>query len=316
MSCEQDHRALEAAGARVSLAEVRWAAATLASRAFSLSFGAEPELSLVPLADLLDHDPAAPPEAELAWDAAAGAARLRATRAVAPGEEVRDSYGQRLSASDLLVDYGFWTDDAGVVDRASVPASLLAAHAGGGPLPRAPACRGLLAALGQPPAADADLPLEAGADALDVALGRLRLLLAAPAEVAAAGWGPQTAREDGEEEDAAAAAAARLAAPGGVTPETEQAARAALGGALQQLLGEYPAALRTFGYAVRGRLTPAEADVFRVLRSEVRAVQAAQAALHALEEGGEEEGEEPVAFDELASFEAGAGRARRSRAGG
>ena len=86
MSCEQDHRALEAAGARVSLAEVRWAAATLASRAFSLSFGAEPELSLVPLADLLDHDPAAPPEAELAWDAAAGAARLRATRAVAPGD--------------------------------------------------------------------------------------------------------------------------------------------------------------------------------------------------------------------------------------
>ena len=255
----------------------------------------------------LDHDPAAPPEAELAWDAAAGAARLRAGRAVAPGAEVRDSYGRRLSASDLLVDYGFWTADAGVVDRALGPASLHAAHAGGGPLPRAPAGRGLLAALGLPPAADADLPLEAGADALDVALGRLRLLLAAPAEVAAAGWGPPAAWEDGEEEDAAAAAAAaRLAAPGGVTPETEQAARAALGGALQQLLGrEYPAALGAFGYAVRGRLTPAEADVFRVLRSEVRALRAAQAALQVLEEGVEEEGEEPAAFDELASFEAG-----------
>lgn len=104
---------------------VKWAAATLLSRAFSLDLNEEepmegdmsyfgswqahqPDvLALVPWADLLCHSSEAGQEACLRYNCDLKAVVLYAHKAYQANEEVFDSYGPHLSPGDLLMDYGF-----------------------------------------------------------------------------------------------------------------------------------------------------------------------------------------------------------------
>eukprot|EP00897_Mesotaenium_endlicherianum_P006022 jgi/Mesen1/5448/ME000272S04785 len=183
-------------------AGVRWAAAVLLSRAFSLDLqefdsndalppGGQRRLrhggsiSLVPWADMLNHSSAADASACLAFSAAAGCATLRAHTAYAAGQEVHDSYGPHLSAARLFLDYGF-VDDANVIHSIDLPAAMVGCV-------RGPLNEALLSAVGLPPES-AQLSLSPkGADVS--VLAWMRSACASPQELKLAGWTPSCVRK-------------------------------------------------------------------------------------------------------------------------
>jgi len=65
------------------------------------------DIALVPFADALNHSSFADAASILTYDAATRTASLRAHKAYKAGEQVFDSYGLNLSASDTLINYGF-----------------------------------------------------------------------------------------------------------------------------------------------------------------------------------------------------------------
>jgi hypothetical protein len=96
---------------------VQWAAVMLLSRAFSLDLqeeegqawemGSDPDIALVPWADMLNHSSAAGKGSCLVYNPNSRIASLHAHRSYNQGEQVYDSYGPGLSPSKLLLDYGF-----------------------------------------------------------------------------------------------------------------------------------------------------------------------------------------------------------------
>jgi hypothetical protein len=64
-------------------------------------------LALVPWADSINHCSSAGERSMLQYDVTHDSAVLFAHKAYDAGEEVFDSYGTRLTPSDLLLDYGF-----------------------------------------------------------------------------------------------------------------------------------------------------------------------------------------------------------------
>ncbi len=85
-------------------AEFLWARTLVPSRAFGL-FGGE---ALVPMGDMLNH--AAVPDVTWGYEHPLESFVMRATRPIARGEIVRDSYGAKSNAR-LLELYGFCLDD-------------------------------------------------------------------------------------------------------------------------------------------------------------------------------------------------------------
>jgi len=92
-----------AARVRAARRLYRWATAVVASYSFVL--GDDRYQALVPAWDALNHV-SGRRNVRLAHDAASGALRMVATRAIAAGEEVVNRYGP-LSTSELLRGYGF-----------------------------------------------------------------------------------------------------------------------------------------------------------------------------------------------------------------
>ena len=86
------------------------------------SFGEE-TIALVPWADMLNHSSSAGRESCLVYNQRTGIASLKAHRAYAEGEQVYDSYGPSLSASKLLLDYGF-VDEENSILSVDLPASI------------------------------------------------------------------------------------------------------------------------------------------------------------------------------------------------
>jgi protein-histidine N-methyltransferase len=109
-SIAADHAALRAlpSFAAVTLDEFVWARLVVATRVFSITIDGADERALIPLADLLNHHR----ERETSFgrqDSAAGF-DVHALRPFAPGQEVRDSYGNKCS-SRFLTSYGFVVAD-------------------------------------------------------------------------------------------------------------------------------------------------------------------------------------------------------------
>lgn len=69
--------------------------------------GSDPDIALVPWADMLNHSSAAGKGSCLVYNPNSRIASLHAHRSYNQGEEVYDSYGPGLSPSKLLLDYGF-----------------------------------------------------------------------------------------------------------------------------------------------------------------------------------------------------------------
>jgi SET domain/Rubisco LSMT substrate-binding len=86
----------------------RWARACVSSRAFGLTIDDIATTALVPFGDLLNHDMA--PNTSWTFDPDHDAFTITATRAIAAGSEIRDSYGSK-SNPRLLLQYGFVIDD-------------------------------------------------------------------------------------------------------------------------------------------------------------------------------------------------------------
>ena len=91
----------------LDLAEFVRARLVVASRVFAFSVGGVPSACLVPLGDLVDH--ASPGEAAWCYSDAAEAYTLTASTALAAGAPIRQSYGPKSSARQLL-SYGFVID--------------------------------------------------------------------------------------------------------------------------------------------------------------------------------------------------------------
>lgn len=83
----------------------------------------EETIALVPWADMLNHSSSAGRESCLVYNQRTGIASLKAHRAYAEGEQVYDSYGPSLSASKLLLDYGF-VDEENSIFSVDLPASI------------------------------------------------------------------------------------------------------------------------------------------------------------------------------------------------
>lgn len=127
-----------------SPAATRTAAALLNSRCFSDDVAGAPLSLAVPLVDLANHD--GEPSAEFSLDAGGTAFGLRATRALAAGEEVTISYtglGNTKPNAALMKDYGFVVPGngadtlrltgGGLIDaRTLTPALASARHAAAG----------------------------------------------------------------------------------------------------------------------------------------------------------------------------------------
>ena len=90
-----------------SPSDVRWAFSVVWSRAFFVNFGNEPQLALVPMADLINHKD--PLEANVGLRSEADALVLFATRRINPDDELTRNYGDvsAVSNAQLLLDYGF-----------------------------------------------------------------------------------------------------------------------------------------------------------------------------------------------------------------
>jgi histone-lysine N-methyltransferase SETD3 len=107
----RDHRALQQrvpGFERIPFVELQWARLAVVSRAFSWKVGGERLEGLVPLADMLNHGA----EPEVSWGHEGDADRfaMTASRSIAPGEELRDSYGAKCN-SRFYVHYGFCLED-------------------------------------------------------------------------------------------------------------------------------------------------------------------------------------------------------------
>jgi hypothetical protein len=107
----RDHRALQQNVPSFKLTpfiEFQWARLAVASRVFSVKLGGEKLEGLIPLADMLNHG--AEPEVSWGYDSDGDRFTMTASRATAPGEELRDSYGVKCN-SRFFVHYGFCLED-------------------------------------------------------------------------------------------------------------------------------------------------------------------------------------------------------------
>ena len=89
-----------------------WAFATVRSRAFQIRVGGRDRAALCPLIDLINHTAGGGVNAEWGYEEHAGEFCVRATRSVAAGAELLDSYGRKPNA-ELLLNYGFVVGSAG-----------------------------------------------------------------------------------------------------------------------------------------------------------------------------------------------------------
>lgn len=91
----------------LTLAELAWARCAMSSRTFSVTIDGVTGSALVPIADCCDHG-----SANVTWhyDDRAGGLVFTAGRALARGEELRNSYGIKSNAR-MLVNYGFCVAD-------------------------------------------------------------------------------------------------------------------------------------------------------------------------------------------------------------
>jgi protein-histidine N-methyltransferase len=88
----------------MSLHEFFWARTAVITRVFGLTIGGVATEALVPLADMMNHR--RPPDVDWSYDDAAGAFLMRASRDIAKGEEICDSYGRKPNGR-FFVHYGF-----------------------------------------------------------------------------------------------------------------------------------------------------------------------------------------------------------------
>lgn len=230
----------------VTESSVRWAASTLLSRGFNVDLGEEEPLAgdmsyfgswqdhsmnmlaLVPWADMLCHSSEAGQESVLRHCPDAGVLTLSAHRAYSKGEEVFDSYGPRLSPSELLLDYGF-------ADEANTNYTYHMGWRDAVP-PRGRRNAALLEALTR---AYGDLSLALGPSGPDEAcLTWARAAMASDAELIKAGWRIKATSKDVR---MASAAMSRLAYP--TSRSTEAALLASFAAALAKRRAAYPTTL-------------------------------------------------------------------------
>lgn len=201
----------------VTVDSMKWAAATLLSRAFNLevpvggfggdaargadgdadhaAFGglgadgdafdmveveSERILALVPWADTLNHSSEAWDRSILTYDADADAAVLFAHTDYAAGDEVYDSYGTWLTPSELLMDYAF-VDPRNTNYAIQVPAESVAA-------PAAPINAALLDGLARCLGGSLELSLTPADHLDDTLLCYVRCAVAPASELRRAGW--------------------------------------------------------------------------------------------------------------------------------
>lgn len=91
----------------LDLAELAWAHAVCASRAFSTKIEGLAGSALIPIADCCDHGPG---DVHYRCDDAAGGMEITAARDLASGDEIHLSYGRKSNAR-LLAGYGFCLSD-------------------------------------------------------------------------------------------------------------------------------------------------------------------------------------------------------------
>ncbi len=89
--------------AELTVAELAWGRAIASSRLFRVAIGGVDRTALAPVADLFDHGPA---DATWSYDDDAGCFVIRARRALAAGEPVHLSYGDKGLAR-FVTGYGF-----------------------------------------------------------------------------------------------------------------------------------------------------------------------------------------------------------------
>jgi hypothetical protein len=92
-----------------SLREFQWARMAVLSRVFGIIIGTQKATCLVPIADMLNHS--AKPSTRWTYNNKKKAFTLTVIEPVRQGGEVFDTYGAK-PASDLLVNYGFCTEDS------------------------------------------------------------------------------------------------------------------------------------------------------------------------------------------------------------
>ncbi|MEW5299247.1 MAG: hypothetical protein WDW36_002280 [Sanguina aurantia] len=201
----------------VTTESVRWAAATLVSRAFNLDLSEEEPLegdmsyfgtwqpvpdvlALVPWADMLCHTSEAGPESCLRYNSDLGAVTLAAHKDYEAGEEVFDSYGPKLSPSELMLNYGF-------VDEKCTN-FLWEAHPGNTVPVRASRNRALLEALEKMQGPARVVLSPDGPD--EILLATVRASLATDAELVRSGW---RIRATADETESACRVMAKLSEP-------------------------------------------------------------------------------------------------------
>ncbi|KAJ7552070.1 hypothetical protein O6H91_06G040400 [Diphasiastrum complanatum] len=243
-NCREDHEALIAAGASelmpvgtgsggfITEAAVRWAAVILLSRAFSLDLEEQVQgpvefygrsIALVPWADMLNHCSSAGKDSCLAYSRVSDVATLRAHKSYTEGEQVYDSYGSNLSASQLLLDYGF-VDQENQNHAVDLPASVLA------PL-KSKSNAILLEAVGLSISRSIYTLTPLGVD--ESVLAWTRVAVASPRELVDAGW----------REDSRGASSAMVYFSKPVSRENESEVVRRLLWACEALLNKYPTTL-------------------------------------------------------------------------
>ncbi|GAX78440.1 hypothetical protein CEUSTIGMA_g5881.t1 [Chlamydomonas eustigma] len=264
----------------ISLDLVRWAAATLLSRAFSLDLADDMEgmegdmsyfgswqptsqvndtLALVPWVDMMHHCSQAGPESCLRFSFEIDAVMLSAHRAYTEGSEVFCSFGPNLSPIDLLLDYGT-SDEGNPNSKVELPTKVVAA-------PSSARSRALLEALSRVQGEDSKLVLSPrGPDITTVAW--VRAALATDAELIKAGWRYKATAEDVE---LACRVMGTLSDP--ISKQNESKVLAAFSAAAMEQLSSYPTSLEQDEEEERDPLTGmTRRHVLRALISEKRSL--------------------------------------------
>ncbi|CAM6014918.1 unnamed protein product [Sphagnum balticum] len=273
----EDHQAMIAAGANklfpdgqgssgfITEKAVQWAAVMLLSRAFSLDLqeeawdmGSDPDIALVPWADMLNHSSAAGKGSCLVYNPNSRIASLHAHRSYNQGEQVYDSYGPGLSPSKLFLDYGF-VDSENHNHAVDLPASTL------GPV-KSKANEAFLEAIGLPIGGAVFTVTSSGVD--ESVMAWTRAAVASKEEMEEAGW------REGHHN--APSIMLQFLQPTSQQNELEMLHRLLC--ACEGLLSKYPTTLAQdeAAIAVKGSsLPPARRQVLRALMSEKLALQGA-----------------------------------------
>lgn len=117
-----------AAFREVRLRDYFWARTVVVSRVFGLEMRGATTEALVPLADMINHG--RPPAIDWAYDDAKAAFVMTATRPIAKGEELNDSYGRKPNGR-FFVHYGFALE-AGADDEVELHFALPRGDSGPG----------------------------------------------------------------------------------------------------------------------------------------------------------------------------------------